>query len=290
MSGQPAKCGELGCPLYGKGTGFVLGSGDPSTAKVALMLEAPGKDEVPWEVTESEEIERRQQAYPELSGKFIGRGMPVVGRSGGILWSWGMAAVQLTRKDVFVDNVLRCLPPKEGKDNYPKGKVRVKAEACCRYWDRWEKYKPTVSLVQIHPAAVAREPTPLPLMIKTFEKAKHFYLGGERPLVLCGGKASKLWLGHASNVTTFLGHYESETDFSHLNREQRKEAGMKVSTEKKVKVKKLTAKKALELLISTAQPVLCGEDGTDVKYKIETEISEEQYKQISALIAPKEKK
>ena len=83
MSGQPEKCFSLGCPLAGKGTGFVLGSGDPSTAKVALMLEAPGRDEVPWEVVEPEEIERRQKAYPELVGsRFITRGMPVVGRSG----------------------------------------------------------------------------------------------------------------------------------------------------------------------------------------------------------------
>ena len=201
-----------------------------------------------------------------------------------------MAAVQLTRRDVFVDNVLRCLPPKEGKDNYPKGKVRVKAEACCRYWDRWDTYRPTVSLVQIHPAAIAREPTPLPLMIKTFEKAKHFHLQGERPLVLCGGKASKLWLGHASNVTTFLGHYESESPWSASNREQRKEAGMKVSTEKKVKVKKLTAKAALELFLSVAQPRMCGPDGTDVEYTIEQTISEEQYKQIAGLIAGKPKK
>src|SRR5438874_20354 len=41
---QPNSCS--GCPLYGKAKGFVLGCGDPTKAKYAIILEAPGRDEI----------------------------------------------------------------------------------------------------------------------------------------------------------------------------------------------------------------------------------------------------
>lgn len=286
MSSQPKECFDIECPLAGVGTGFVLDSGDPKTARVALQLEAPGKDELIYEA-DDEEVQRRRERFPSLDVSFIRRGVPVVGRAGGILWGWGLAPVQITRRDVFVANTLRCLPPKIKDSPYPTGNVRKKAEACCRQWDRWDEYKPTVALVNIHPAAIAREPAPLPLMIKTFSKAKHFAAQGERPLVLCGGKAVKVWLGHSENVNTWVGHYESETPLIASNREKRREEGMKVSVGKKVKVKRLTAKSALEALLKNATPIIY-EDHTEIEVSLR--ITEEEYKEMCALLIPKVKK
>lgn len=295
MIGQPPTCS--GCPLYGKGAGFVLGSGDPATAKIGLLLEAPGKDELHWRVEDSRETTRRKNRYPDIPTEFLTKGIPVVGKAGGILFSWMLAPVQLTRADLFIDNSLRCLPPKVKDAAYPTGDEKKKAEAWCRQYDRWDEFKPSVSLVQIHPAALAREPSPLPLAIRTFEKAKHFALGGERPLVMCGGKAVGMWMGHGSTVQTWLGHYETETALTASQREKRREAGMAIKYPKEKKVKKLTAKTALALLVGNgnALPVMMAQDllsggGEGISYHIDCHISEEQYKQILEILAPKPKK
>jgi hypothetical protein len=300
MSSQPPSCS--GCPLYGKGTGFVLGSGDPRTAKIGIALEAPGREEILYEA-DSAEVARRTLRYPELGDRYLRRGVPVVGKSGGILFGWGLSAVQVTRQDLFIDNTLRCLPPKVKDSQYPTGNDRKKAEAWCRQYDRWDEFNPSVSLINIHPAAIAREPTPLPLMIKAFEKAKHFAVAGEKPLVLCGGKAVGAWLGYGGTVQTWMQHYQVETDFTRNQREQRRIEGMKVHTGPKLKKpKKLTARAALELLIRDAYLVSRaklvnvnwkeGEAGVITEefcYHIDTHISEEQYSQIVKLIAGKGK-
>lgn len=274
----------------------MLGSGDPTTAKMAVMLEAPGNQEVIWRVDDPAEIERRRMRYPDMPEEFLRRGQPVVGPSGGVLFGWGLAPVQLTRNDLFIDNVLRCLPPKEKNgEHYPTKDVRKSAEAHCRQYDRWDEYKPTVSLVNIHPAAIAREPTPLPLMIQTFVKAKHFALAGERPLVLCGGKAAHMWMGHASTVQTWLGHYEQETLGTVGARERRREAGMAIKVgEKKVKVKKLTVKTVLEQIVKAAIPFQYGGDLASGEFCVGQEVTvrwtEEEYKAILSLLVPKTKK
>lgn len=275
----------------------MLGSGDPATAKVGLLLEAPGKDELHWRVEDPLETARRKNSYPDIPAEFLVKGMPVVGKAGGILFSWMLAPVQLTRNDLFIDNSLRCLPPKVKDAAYPTGDEKKAAEAWCRQYDRWDEFRPTVNLVQIHPAALAREPSPLPLAIKTFEKAKHFALGGERPLVMCGGKSVGMWMGYGSTVQTWLGHYATESPTLASIREKRREVGMAIKVgEKKVKkVKKLTAKTALQLLVGNgnALPVMQAQaDGFSegVSYHVDCHISEEQYKQILEILAPKERK
>lgn len=296
MPSQPITC--VGCPLYGVGTGFVLGSGNPRTAKMGILLEAPGYQELVW-MADEEELSLRKIAYPEMAPEFLRKGMPVVGKSGALLFGWELAAVQLTRRDLFIDNSLRCLPPKVKDTQYPTGEIKKSAEAHCRQYDRWDQFQPTVNIVNIHPAALAREPTPLPLGIKTFEKAKHFYLGGERPLVMCGGKSVNMWIGHGSTVQTWLGHYEIEGEFHKKKREERRIAGMAAKIGPKVKkVKKLTAKTALVLLLEGAYPMvqapvaaLSGEEiSTEFVYKIEKVVSENVFKELCALLAPKARK
>ena len=140
--------------------------------------------------------------------------------------------------------------------------------------------------MNIHPAAIAREATPLILQIRTFEKAKDFAAQSEKPLVLCGGKAVKTWLGYGSNVTRWMGHYERETEASSERRTARIEEGLKVTLKAKVKKeKKLTLKEHMRLMIGLYVP---GEDGNF--HAPANYLTPEQRDAILALIAPKEKK
>jgi hypothetical protein len=245
---KPQYCYDSGCPLAMKGAGFCLGAGDPETAKIALMLEAPGHNEIEFDLepgndffTQEEcdkELAIRKRDYPTLAEKFLRRGIPVVGKAGFELWGWCLPPVGLKRRDLFIDNTLRCLPPRSGDSNYPKGAVRKRAEACCRHYDRWDKFKPDVSIVSLHPAGVVREPTPLWLQVKNFEKARDFAKRGLRVLVLAGGKAVKWWMGYAENVTKWQGHYEFNTRAEQERRAERLAEYSIVSLEKKSRAKK----------------------------------------------------
>jgi hypothetical protein len=221
MQTKPNYCFQSGCPLAHKGTGFVLGSGDPKTAKLALLLEAPGSEEVLFRLAPEKgrrfyetqeqcdaELNIRRRDYPELSNGFTSKGVPVVGRSGFELVQWAFPAAGIRRDEIFIDNGLRCLPPKRGDSHYPLGDERKKAEACCRHFDRWGLFRPAVAVVSLHPAGIVREPTALWLQVKNLEKARDFVAQGLRTLVLAGGKAAKWWLGYGENVTRWEGHYE----------------------------------------------------------------------------------
>ena len=173
---------ERGCEcerFEEKSKGFVLGSGDPKTAQVALVLEAPGADEVQFVLeavperkffrSEQEvqgEIERRKQRYVDVPLASLYRGAPVVGKTGSMLNQWLLPNAGLKREQLFLDNTLRCLPPKSKQGAYPKGKERQAAERCCRHFDRLEEFKPEVVVATMHPATLMREITPLPLLIK----------------------------------------------------------------------------------------------------------------------------
>lgn len=206
---RPPQC--EGCPLNKTGRGFVLGSGDPCTAKLAIMLEAPGSTELEGKPTDAELAIRRRD-YPDLPDHNLAAGLPAIGPNGKELDMWALAAVQLHRKDVFLDNVLRCLPPKgKSGEHYPTGDERRRAEAHCRVYDRWHLYRPTVSIISLHPAAILRDTTPLPLQIHDFRRALEFASAGERSLVLAGGKAAELWLArNGINVLRLRGSYEFE--------------------------------------------------------------------------------
>lgn len=210
----------MNCPLATKGSGFVLGTGDPYTAKMMIILEAPGKDEIGFFIlpvadrkffaTPQEcatEIERRKKSFPDVPEKFLRRGAPIVGMSGAELDMWVLPAVGIQRKDLFIDNTLRCLPPKEKQGYYPKGDERKMAEQCCRHWDRLHQFRPDAMVITLHPAGILREVTPLPLQVKDFEKARDFMRGGKRVAVLLGGKAAKAFLRYGESVTKFRGDY-----------------------------------------------------------------------------------
>lgn len=214
------KCNEF----RSKGKGFVLGAGDPQTSKIAAIFEAPGKDELAFRLmpvqgrsfysSQAEvdaEILRRTKRFPEMERKYVVNGVPTVGATWTELDMWVLPRVGFTRigkpDGMFIDNVLRCLPPKKATGAYPIGEEKKSAEKCCRMYDRLDEFKPDTALVTLHPAGILREVTPLPLQIKDMEKARDFVKAGRRVMVLMGGKAADAFLRYASNVTKWRGHY-----------------------------------------------------------------------------------
>lgn len=200
-----------------KGKGFVLGTGNPETAKFAIILEAPGQEELGFPIEgpgapgiiPTDELARRKRDYPDVEERFLSRGAAIVGRSGSLVNKWALPKTGTLRTEIFVDNTLRCLSPKNKKGEwYPTGAERNQAESCCRQWDRVQKFGPQVLEVTVHPASLLREVNPLPLFNKDVEKAASFARQGYKTVLLMGGKAAEAFMGHAANVTRWRGHYE----------------------------------------------------------------------------------
>lgn len=274
MKDKPAFCYSSGCPLADKGRGFVLGVGDPVKSKLIIILEAPGKDELEFTISPQkdrriletkeqceEEIARRLAAYPEIEPKLLRKGVPVVGRSGAQLSQWALPNASIKREEVFIDNVLRCLPPKLKDKQYPIGEDKAKAELCCRHYDRVQKGKVDILLSTIHPAAIMREVTPLPLQIEDLKKAKSFSTQGYRTAILMGGKATDLFMRFGANVAKWRGSYI----FTGKKWYEEVINSLVTKSERKGKAKK-SLSKAKQLALSTET-----KDATDLLF--ETSIS-----------------
>jgi DNA polymerase len=95
-----AICNCTKCSLGQTRTNFVYGVGNPD-AKIMFIGEAPGRDE-------------------DLQGE------PFVGRAGKLLDKI-LAAMNLTRNDVYIGNILKCRPP-ENRDPQPE-----EMKACMPY-------------------------------------------------------------------------------------------------------------------------------------------------------------
>lgn len=85
---EEAISGCLKCPLGHTRTRFVFGSGNPD-ADIMIIGEAPGADE-------------------------DAQGLPFVGRAGQLLTKI-LEAIQLSRDEVFICNILKCRPPNNRK-------------------------------------------------------------------------------------------------------------------------------------------------------------------------------
>jgi hypothetical protein len=193
-----------------------LPSGDPKTAKLAIILETPANEDVGFHLdpvrdildSPRDEVLRRQRLYPELEKSFLIKGLPAIGRQGSILNNWLLPKVGVRRADVYVTTVLRCVPPRNKQMKpYPTGNDRFVAERTCRQYDRLAEFAPTAIVITFAPHELVREITPLPLVIKDLEKAAAFVSQGHRVLLLMGGKATELYLGWGSNVARSRGDY-----------------------------------------------------------------------------------
>lgn len=239
MLTQPQACFDAHCPQAGKSQGFALPSGDPHATKLCILLETPAKDEIEydislksltrirgylWDVPDYDlEIERRKSLYPGCD--HISRGVPVVGAAGIQLFASALKAVGLQRRDCYIANVLQCYPGKDSKGEvaYPKGDARHTAESCCaRLWWRIEQeFKPTISLINIHPQALNYNVVAFPVQVAVFAQAKKFMREGHKVVVACGAKAASSWFGYGENVTKWAGHWQHETDLTRTLRARR---------------------------------------------------------------------
>lgn len=256
-----------------------MGQGDLARARFAIMFSQPERYAVNVFV-EADELARRRALYPDIPESFLKRGVPL--GAGGIFDAWVLKNVGVSRSEVYVDSLIRC-----STDKYPKDKVRKKAEAFCRQYDR---FQPTVNFVVIDPMSLQKDPAPLPMVNKGFEKVLDFGAAGEQVLMLAGGRSANMWMGaYASNANRMGHHYEFNTPAAISRREQRRLEGLAMSTEKKVRVKKLTVKGALELLLNEFTVPVDVEGGTKVTYG-GPPLSWELLNTMKALCAPKVKK
>ena len=147
------------CPLGATRNSFVFGVGNPR-ADIMFVGEAPGAEE------------DRQ-------------GIPFVGRAGQLLDKI-LAAMKLTRNDIYIANILKCRPP-NNRDPQPEEaatcepylhhqiKLIEPKIICClgriaaqrllqtnmslaQMRDRWFDYRGTLLMVTYHPAALLRNP------------------------------------------------------------------------------------------------------------------------------------
>lgn len=237
--------GCRGCPLDETGKGFVLGCGTPEKARYAIILEAPGKEEVTFEIKPNpnrqflqdagsceKEMAVRRRDYPNFDERYLRVGLPVVGPAGGALMWWIWPKTGIKREECYIDNTIRCLPPRsKSGTQYPTGEVKKAAELHCRQYDRISAFKPDTILFSLHPAGLLREITPLPLVVKDFEKVRDFTSQGRRVLALLGGKATAAFARYGANCSRWRGHYQalaadwSETYkslFAHRKKERKK--------------------------------------------------------------------
>jgi len=147
------------CPLHATRTNFVYGVGNPN-ADLMIVGEAPGAEE-----------DRR--------------GEPFVGRAGQLLDKI-LAAIQLSRQEVYITNILKSRPP-NNRDPLPEEMTacmpylyeqirlirpklicalgRISAQALLqtstplgKLRKRWHEFRGTPLLVTYHPAALLRFP------------------------------------------------------------------------------------------------------------------------------------
>lgn len=164
----------------------------PAHPKVAIMLEAPGGDEI----QENE---------------------PLRGRAGQLWYSKLILPAGLEREDCLIANTLRCRPP---ENKYPTGRVRKHAEELCRQYDDshgkgWSlvagglrSFNPNAFVVAMHPAALLRSSAAMRLVKKAVERTAWLARVGYRPCLLMGDKPMSIVAPFLTGgVKRWNGHY-----------------------------------------------------------------------------------
>jgi len=240
---QPDTC--KACPMYGKGKGFLSGQGDPNVAKLTVLLDMPTYSDVFVRLNDDE------------------------------LTNWALRPFGLGRQDIFLDHLLRCSATK-----YPTGDERKAAEAHCRQYDR---HRADVGVVSLDPHQVHAEPAPLPMQLRSFEKALSFARDGQRVLVTAGNKAAEWWFCAPRTANRWVLHYEFENEALRQRREDRRARGMAM---KVGKAKKLTLKQHLKNFVDLYDRQF-GEDGN--YHAPANYITPEQRDEILALLVTKKR-
>lgn len=144
----------------------------PPNPKVAILLEAPGQDE-------------------------IQENTPLWGKAGQLWLNKLIRPAGLEREDCLIANTMRCRPP---DNKYPTGKLRKHVEELCRQyddshgegWNLVEKglrsFNPNAFVIGMHPAALLRSSAAMRLVRKAVELTKWLADVGYRPCLIMGDK------------------------------------------------------------------------------------------------------
>lgn len=112
--------------------------------------------------------------------------------------------------NLIVSHVIRCKPPrdKRGRQSYPTGITKKRAEAVCRKYDSQHGHEgvlttggvatwsPTMCLLTLNPSDVHQNPSYFRQIQRDMERAMMLVENGFRPLVLMGKEPAELFAPH----------------------------------------------------------------------------------------------
>ena len=164
MKPKPQLCHS--CPFQPFGAGFVPSLVHPES-KVYVIHEQPSK-------TDAMKSLPLQDWFGEAFMELVARPLGVP-------------------REVFAfDHAIRC---KTASGAWPDGKLLQAAKDGCRRWDSGlHQWGPTLAIPSYSIQDVRFQPTTVRLIQSAFEKAFRFVEKGERPVVICGVGAVKVYL------------------------------------------------------------------------------------------------
>lgn len=201
---KPQQCRD--CPLYRIGKGFVPGTYHGQPLWVSGPAQGLAIGETVPNLIRLNDIPTLGFCgeAPSVDELFAGR--PFAGRAGGLLKAWVFDNAGIAFNNVVIDNVLRCAQP---DNKMPERETMQRAARFCSQYDRWDEMNLAADVFTFHPAALMRDPVPLPLVIHDVGKARRLVENDEKSVrVLLGATAlSKFYdFTHYRGVGFWRGH------------------------------------------------------------------------------------
>lgn len=194
---RPTACGL--CRYHYKSVGFTS-TFVGKTPKIGIVFPHP----------DSEEVVSREALDSARGRRFLHENIEPLG---------------LTKEDLVISYVIRCLPPwskKTREREFPTGKMRENATEVCRRYDRLKglkgdlvtggiiEFDPDMFIFSFDPQDIIRIPAYTRIIQRCFDKAAHFMNLGYKPCVLLGEEAVTLqcpWVKSHGGLKQWVGGY-----------------------------------------------------------------------------------
>lgn len=194
---KPAEC--AGCPLVHKGKGFVSGI---VQGKPLWVVENGHAILNPEATTLLDQVNLgfcgEAPALDELLQQ-----KPFSGRAGQLLQHWAFEPAGVDFNDCLVDNVLHCVQP---DNELPPVEELRPAIVHCRRYSVWKQWGAQRDMLTYHPAALLRDPVPLPLLVHDIGRAREMSEEGVKTRVLLGSASIGAFHPYATAVSRWRGH------------------------------------------------------------------------------------
>lgn len=194
---KPIQCS--GCPLEKRGHGFIPGC---VADKPLWMMDGTGqatKVVLPLLSSVNLAFVGEAPAWDELLA-----GFPFAGKAGKVLRNWAGRNAGVDFSEVMLDNTIRCVQP---GNKLPDAETLRAAQKFCSQYDRWDEFLPQRDMMTYHPAALLRDPVPLPLVVHDVGRAHEWAEQGQRVRVLLGAVAMQRFHSYATHPGRWRGHY-----------------------------------------------------------------------------------